>query len=556
MSFPASGFSYSNPQIVPDSWRWNNGNFYGEGDPFILKFNGVYYLYVSTVDDKPGVKVWSSDDLVHWEYRGLCATEPVTKGAYAPEVVYWNGDFYMYTALLQDDGSTPRGHRVLKSTSPTGHFIAQTGSKVTGIDGHVFIDDDGQWYFYSTGSSNIDARPMSDPYTFGAKSNTGAVMRGWTEGPTVMKRNGKYYMTYTGNHVWSDGYRVDYASSPNPLSGFMPAVSQNPILLDTEGEHVGLGHNSIVRGPDLDSDYIVYHSHANPGRHLNLDRIVWNGDKMLVLGPTTSDQPDPAMPEFQDRFQRNELGDGWKTVGGGNWGIRDGGTLYQDAIGEPEQSHLLLTHKATDDQFTAEFNLKQVEQGNSISPLMGAVFSYSNEKNYGVAVLNRKLNRLETVFRVDGKDMIRETTPLPEGYDYTKWHQIRVEKEGSDYRIYVDGMLKQTRSVEQLGKGRIGYTTTDAHADFGYVAFSNKVGGSIAQPAYKPIPGEIQASIISREEMASPGVKTICSLRPRLRTGVITSHRSRRGICNTTSMYPKRGPMMSSSGMLRQPMQD
>ncbi|MCY9697368.1 carbohydrate-binding protein [Paenibacillus alginolyticus] len=493
-SFPASGFSYSNPQIVSDSWRWENGDFYGEGDPFILKFNGVYYLYTSTVDDKPGVKVWSSEDLVHWEYRGLCATEPVTKGAYAPEVVYWNGDFYMYTALLRDEpGTTQRGHRVLKSASPTGPFMAQTGNMVNGIDGDVFIDDDGQWYFYSTGNGNIDVRPMSDPYTFGEKSNTGAVMKGWTEGPTVIKRNGKYYMTYTGNHVWSDAYRVDYASSSSPVTGFVPAASQNPILLDAEGDHVGIGHNSIVRGPDLDSDYMVYHSHANPGRNLNLDRVVWNGNKMLVLGPTTSEQPDPAMPEFSDRFQRNELGDGWKVVGGGHWGIRDGSTLYQDTVGEPGQSHMLLSQKATDDNFTAEFNLQQVEQGTSANPLIGAVFSYKNEKNYGVAVLNRNQNRLETVFRVDGKDTDQVTTPLPVGYDYTKWHQIRVEKEGSDYRIYVDGMLKQTRSTERLGKGKIGYTTTDAHADFGYVAFSNNVGGSSANAAYKPIPGEIQA---------------------------------------------------------------
>ncbi|GAJ11056.1 unnamed protein product, partial [marine sediment metagenome] len=259
-----------------------------------------------------------------------------------------------------------------------------------------------------------------------------------------------------------------------------------------EGAHVGLGHNSIVRGPDLDSDYMVYHSHANPGRNLNLDRVVWNGDKMLVLGPTTSEQPDPAMPEFSDRFQRNGLGNDWKVVGGGNWGIRDSSTLYQDVMGEPKQSHMLISQKATDDNFTAEFNLKQVEQGNSTNPQMGAVFSYKNEKNYGVAVLNSKQNRLETVFRVDDKDTERVTVPLPDGYDYTKWHQIRVEKENFDYRIYVDGMLKQTRSVEHLGKGKIGYTTTDAHVDFGYVAFSNKVGGNSANAAYKPIPGEIQ----------------------------------------------------------------
>ncbi len=39
--------AYQNPLTVPNSWIMNGQN-YGEGDPFILKFNGVYYLYVST----------------------------------------------------------------------------------------------------------------------------------------------------------------------------------------------------------------------------------------------------------------------------------------------------------------------------------------------------------------------------------------------------------------------------------------------------------------------------------------------------------------------------
>src|SRR5690606_33153953 len=151
-------------------------------------------------------------------------------------------------------------------------------------DLHVFIDDDGQWYFYGTGANFISAYKMLDPYTFGPEINTGAEMKGWTEGATVFKRYGKYYMTYTGNHVWSKGYRINYATSTSPTGTFMEDPTQNPLLLQTEGENVGLGHNSIIRGPDLDSEFIVYHSHANPGRYMNMDRIAWNGDKMLVLG--------------------------------------------------------------------------------------------------------------------------------------------------------------------------------------------------------------------------------------------------------------------------------
>ncbi len=50
--FPSVSFAYSNPFDLSDSWEWDNGDFYGEGDPYILKYNGIYYLYVSTVDDK------------------------------------------------------------------------------------------------------------------------------------------------------------------------------------------------------------------------------------------------------------------------------------------------------------------------------------------------------------------------------------------------------------------------------------------------------------------------------------------------------------------------
>ncbi|MFB9326174.1 family 43 glycosylhydrolase [Paenibacillus aurantiacus] len=492
MLLPVQTYAFSNPFNLTSSWRWANNDFYGEGDPYILKFNGTYYLYVSTVDDQTGVKVWSSTNLVDWTYRGLCTTESITKAAYAPEVVYWNGKFYMYTS---PGGG---GHYVLASDSPTGPFTVQTGNLGMGIDGNVFIDDDGKWYFYGTGSDTILARPMPTPTTFGASAATGLSMSGWTEGSTVLKRNGKYYMTYTGNHVWSTAYRVNYATSLSPTSGFTPAAGQNPVLIDTEGANVGLGHNGMVQGPDLDSDYIVYHSHAHggnavyPGRKMNMDRVVWNGDKLLVLGPTTAAQQNPELPDFEDRFNRTTIGTGWTNVGGGTWGIYNQELMWQDTIGNTS-TYRQVTAASSAADYTAEFNTKQMKQGTSANPVYGAVFSYTNESNYGTAVLNRNLNRLETNFVVGGVSQGWQYAALPAGYDYTKWHSIRVEKAGSAFTVYVDGMKKHARTVSGLGGGKIGYTTTDAHADFGYAAFSNKVNGSSAWNAYKPLPGKIEA---------------------------------------------------------------
>jgi xylan 1,4-beta-xylosidase len=84
---------WSNPISLPDEWEQ-----YGLGDPYVFSFNGTYYLYVSTRDTDEGIKVWSSTDLVKWEYKGLCTDDPITMATYAPEVKYWNSIFYMFTS--------------------------------------------------------------------------------------------------------------------------------------------------------------------------------------------------------------------------------------------------------------------------------------------------------------------------------------------------------------------------------------------------------------------------------------------------------------------------
>jgi Beta-xylosidase len=474
--------AYTNPIVVPQSWRWNNQSFYGEGDPYILKFNGVYYLYVSTVDDKPGVKVWSSTDLVNWDYRGLCATEALTKGAYAPEVVYWNGTFYMYTSPAGN------GHYVLSSQSPTGPFTAVTGNLGMSIDGHVFIDDDGKWWFYHAANGNITARPMSSPTSFGSGSGTGSNMHNrWTEAPFVIKRLGRYHMTYSGNHIWNRAYRIDWSTSQTPSSGFTPLAQQNPVLIRTEGAHAGIGHNCIIVGPDLDTHYIAYQTHANPGRRINFDRISWNGHKPLVLGPTLSPQPDPARPVFEDRWNRSSIGTGWVTIDGGTWAIVNG-ALAQSAA-SANQWHKLVTTAASGPEYTAEINLRRTDAG----PAYGAVFSYIDANNHGRVSLNAQTNQIETAFRVNGVDLPMQTASLPGAFNHAAWHVLRIEKSGDTFRFYVDGMLRVTRTVADLGGGRIGCATRQTRAQFGYVAFNNLVDGNGAWSAPHPVPGVIEA---------------------------------------------------------------
>ena len=68
---------------------------YGIGDPFVMRYNGKYYLYPSTSDPCDGIKVFESEDLIHWTYKGLAVaeTEATSHGAYAPEVIYYTVGF-------------------------------------------------------------------------------------------------------------------------------------------------------------------------------------------------------------------------------------------------------------------------------------------------------------------------------------------------------------------------------------------------------------------------------------------------------------------------------
>ena len=146
------GAEYRNPVSAQIGDAWED---YGFGDPFVMRYNGRYYLYPSTRDDQVGVKCWSSRDLVSWRYEGLCAVDPTTKGAYAPEIFRGHDAFYMATS------PAGKGHYIYRSESPTGPFERATDNFGLSIDGSVFIDDGGEGYFYSASDRGILAYRMT-----------------------------------------------------------------------------------------------------------------------------------------------------------------------------------------------------------------------------------------------------------------------------------------------------------------------------------------------------------------------------------------------------------
>lgn len=489
MASPAAD-GWKNPVVLPGQ------SAYDVGDPQVMKYRGVYYLYCSSGTNS--LLCWSSRDLINWSDATVVCNDPTAVAGYAPEVKYWNGKFYMVTS---PDGN---GHYVLTSDSPTGPFKVVTDNLGRFIDGSIFIDDDGEWYFYHAEGSGIKGNRMPTHTSFGTDTDLNACMAGhWTEGPGVFKRNGKYYLIYTGNHVLTPGYRIDYAvSTQGPISRYTPQAEQNPILINADGVdgHLGLGHGSAFIGPDLDSYYFCYHNMTRPGggytRQLDIDRMAWNGDKLMMLGGTTWMQDKPIVAP-NDYFDRDLLGDNW-TVTGGTWAIEGRDHLAQTAAGGDAMA--VLTPYAYD-SFTAEFNVRQRE--GSEQGTIGAVFAYTDEANYSEAVLNTATSELE-LYTVSGGTRSKVTTSKLVGdFDPHFWHCIRLEKNGTRLKVFVDGLLRST-TVCAAGGGKAGYVSHATGADFSYIAISPYVDGSGILDVNLPVPGILPAALCKTQ---STGVR-------------------------------------------------
>ena len=119
------------------------------GDPFILRFNGKYYLYVSTCDELPGIRVFTSDDLISFKYAGIAAKHEILRHAYAPEVIYKDGKFIMCTSPKGN------GHYFLESNSPLGPFEFISSNVANMIDGSFILDRGNNLHFIRADHNGI-----------------------------------------------------------------------------------------------------------------------------------------------------------------------------------------------------------------------------------------------------------------------------------------------------------------------------------------------------------------------------------------------------------------
>jgi hypothetical protein len=86
-----------------------------------------------------------------------------------------------------------------------------------------------------------------------AKFNGTKKDRRWSEGSTLLKRGGKYYILYSANNFEASNYGVGFAVASSPMGPFKKAAS-NPVLsqIPAEGDLPPIystGHGSVIASP-------------------------------------------------------------------------------------------------------------------------------------------------------------------------------------------------------------------------------------------------------------------------------------------------------------------
>lgn len=290
-------------------------------DPFVLRLDGGGYVaYGSSghpVDGDRAFEALTSDDLQFWLSRGPVLNRLDNSFGdeyWAPEVIHTDGSYWMFFSV----GHGIAGHhiRVARAETPLGPFEDQgvnlTPDEAFAIDAHPFVDIDGSRYLFFARDVLESERPgthlavmrLRDWLTPGDTVGVLAADADWQlyerdrimygqhfdwhtlEGPSVVRRHGSYWLTYSGGAWTGSGYAVSWAVADSPLGPWRNATAEDAPLLRTTDTLIGPGHNSLTTTPD-GGDAIAFHAwdEAHKRRQLHVHRISFEREGPRVDGP-------------------------------------------------------------------------------------------------------------------------------------------------------------------------------------------------------------------------------------------------------------------------------
>ncbi|KRF43739.1 glycoside hydrolase family 43 protein [Paenibacillus sp. Soil787] len=313
-------------------------------DPWMVRVGDDYYIATSTFEWFPGVAIYHSRDMVHWQLL----TYPLSKGSqldllgvpssggiWAPNLTYDNGTFYLlYTNVVGRKGVFKDLHNYLiTAENIMGPWSEPIYLNAKGFDPAFFHDDDGRkWLMqmrwdFRTGHPRFSGILMQE-YNHAEGRLVGeesVIYRGTeigvTEGPSMFKKDGYYYLI-TAEGGTGCNHAVTVARSRN-IEGPYETAPDNPMMTtayDREHPLQNAGHAAFVETQN--GEWYISHlgirvlpdgRRLNPlGRETLIQRIVWTEDgwprlengtrlpSLEVAAPGLEPHPFAPIPERDD----------------------------------------------------------------------------------------------------------------------------------------------------------------------------------------------------------------------------------------------------------------
>ncbi|GAP49604.1 alpha-N-arabinofuranosidase [Streptomyces azureus] len=334
---PASpGVTYTNPIAEK------------RADPHIFKHTDGYYYFTATVPEYDRIVLRRATTI-----QGLKSAPETTiwtkhasgvMGAHiwAPEIHFIDGKWYVYFAagatndiwairmyVLEGTGANP----LTAAWTEKGQIKTQWES--FSLDATTFVVNGVRYLAWAqrdpsvNNNTDVYLARMANPWTItGTPVMLSRPTYSWetvgfkvNEGPAVIQRGGKVFMTYSASATDSNYClgMLTASASANLLSQASWSKSPTPVFASSAAtSQYGPGHNSFTVSEDGKSDILVYHDRSykdisgdplnDPNRRTRVQKVYWNADGTPNFGIPVADGVTPqrfSSYNFPDRFIRH-----------------------------------------------------------------------------------------------------------------------------------------------------------------------------------------------------------------------------------------------------------
>ena len=308
--------------------KWNEPWILQRADPYIYRHTDGAYYFTASVPAYGGIVLRRADTLAAlaqapevriWEKH---ENGPMSEHIWAPELHFLDGCWYIYFAagekediwkirpwVLACEGADPLSGKWTEKgkmrRAPQDPFSFESFS----LDATVFENKGQRYYVWAekvgVGKqiSNLYIAQMDTPWSLktvqvlltGPDYDWERVGFWVNEGPAVIKRGGRIYLTYSASETGA-AYCMGMLTADEDADLLDPASwkkERYPVLASCEEKGIyGPGHNSFTTDGE-GNDILVYHARTqkeitgdplyNPNRHTMLMKVEWDSHQRPVF---------------------------------------------------------------------------------------------------------------------------------------------------------------------------------------------------------------------------------------------------------------------------------